>query len=101
MWSSCLCVSVMASSQPSVSEAITGDLGTGEHEQEMTAFSAHLGQLGAGWCHGDSPEEQLGSLMSGPVEELHWHRAGLRDKHNYSVLPHNWFLRATGGLLKR
>lgn len=34
---------------------------------EMTAFATHLCQWSARWCHSDSPEEQLGFLMSVPV----------------------------------
>lgn len=65
---------------------------TREHAREMTAFITHLGQLTAHWCHGDSPVEQLGFLMSVPVKKSHWHQAGLRDKDNYSALPRSWFM---------
>lgn len=98
MWLSCLCVSVMPSSQPSVTEAITEIFFFFklEHAQEMTAFITHLGQSTACWCHGNSQREQLGFLMSVPVKKSHWHQAGLRDKRNYSALPCSWFMCDTG-----
>lgn len=96
MWLSCLCLSVMPSSPPSVTEAITRGFWTREHAQEMTAFVTHLCQLTARWCRCESPGEQLGFLMSVPVEKSHWHQADLRDKHNYSALPCSCFMCDTG-----